>query len=298
MELIEQLNYLANTHQRIFWLYLLTSALIAALFVAFRPAYRSVALSRAVWWHPSARLDYGYFLLSAVIKLAVIVPLVLGAGQVAFGVLSTLKSLFGHLSPLGWDKTVIAALYTVCIFVVSDFTRYWLHRWLHTVPLLWRFHRVHHSAEVLNPLTFYRIHPVENLLFGLRYSLSAGVVTGVFIYLFGARLGLIDLLGANALVVLFALAGSNLRHSHIPVGFGHALERWLVSPRMHQFHHSPKGLRTNYGGSLSIWDRLFGSLKLIERPADRFGLNGPNPHPSVMALLFEPFYPTRKETTP
>ncbi|MDN5089484.1 sterol desaturase family protein, partial [Aliarcobacter butzleri] len=42
----------------------------------------------------------------------------------------------------------IVLMYTISIFVVSDFTRYWLHRFLHTIPFLWEFHKIHHSATV------------------------------------------------------------------------------------------------------------------------------------------------------
>ncbi len=178
------------------------------------------------------------------------------------------------------------ALYTVAIFAVSDLSRYWLHRWMHTVPFLWRFHRVHHSARVLNPLTFYRVHPVENLLFGLRYALVAGVVTGGFIYLFGARLGVAQIAGVNLLVFISAFAGANLRHSHLPIRFGKA-ERWLVSPAMHQFHHTKEGAQTNYGGTLALWDRVFGSLVIPDHKIRRFGL-GKALHTSLAALLFEP----------
>ena len=103
--------------------------------------------------------------------------------------------------------------YTLTLFLSGDFTRYWLHRLMHSVPFLWEFHKVHHSAEVLTPITFYRVHPVENLLFGLRYSLSAGLVTGVFLYFFGAGLALLDVLGVNLFVYIAHVVGDNLRHS-------------------------------------------------------------------------------------
>lgn len=280
------LGYVADAQHRLFWLYLLSSALIAGAFAWRYRAYRGELLDKKVWWHPSARLDYAYFPLISLIKVLAVAPLVVGANEVALATLRALQALSGYRPPLAWDRDVIAALFTLTLFVVSDFTRYWLHRALHTVPLLWRFHAVHHSAEVLNPLTFYRVHPVENLLFGLRYALGAGLVTGGFVYLFGARLGIVEIMGANALVFFSALAGSNLRHTHLPVRFG-ALERWIVSPFMHQIHHSADGMRRNYGGTLALWDRLFGTLDLRDTAPLRFG--GGGAHRSLGALLFKPF---------
>ena len=205
----------------------------------------------------------------------------------ALGTVRMLHDLCGYRAPLAWDRGTIAAGYTLALFVASDFTRYWLHRAMHTVPLLWRFHAVHHSAERLNPLTFYRVHPVENLLFGLRYALVAGGVTGVFIYFFGARLGIVQIAGANLFVFAFALAGSNLRHTHLPVRFGRAAERWFVSPYMHQIHHSRDGMRRNYGGALALWDRLFGTLDVRETQPLHFG--GGGAHRTIGALFFKPF---------
>ena len=63
--------------------------------------------------------------------------------RIAARVIAFLHTHLGRQQPLAWPKEVIVALYTVAIFAVSDLSRYWLHRWMHTVPFLWRFHRVH-----------------------------------------------------------------------------------------------------------------------------------------------------------
>lgn len=74
------------------------------------------------------------------------------------------------------------------LFLISSLIIGLIYLWLNP-----KTRKVNHSAKVLNPFTFYRVHPIENLLFGLRYSLTVGLVTGIFLYLFGARLGLIDI---------------------------------------------------------------------------------------------------------
>ncbi|WP_345976018.1 sterol desaturase family protein [Sulfurimonas sp. HSL3-7] len=283
------IDYLFNEHQRIFWLYLASAFVIALYFVWRRPEYRKILFAKTIWWHRSAQLDYLYFFVIALIKALLIAPLLFSAAEVALAMVKGMQLLFGYQPMLRWEKTAIVLLYTLALFVVSDLTRYWLHRMMHRIPLLWRFHRVHHSAEVLNPATFYRVHPVENLLFGLRYALSAGFVSGIFIYFFGARVGLVEFLGANAFVVLFTLAGANLRHSHLPLRFPAVFEKIFVSPYMHQLHHSTTHTHTNFGGALSIWDALFGT-RLIQKSEDlRFGIDENVNHNSVLALLFEPF---------
>ncbi len=281
------LDYFINAHQRLFWLHLMAAFAIAVGYMYMSKTPCKHYFGTHIWWHPSARLDYIYFIVVSFIKVAVIVPLVFSSKAAAFEMVELLQTLFGYFSPLEWSRELIVASYTVALFVVSDFTRYWLHRLLHTVPFLWRFHRVHHSAEVLNPFTFYRVHPVENLLFGVRYALSAGVVTGFFIYLFGARIGLLEIAGVNAVVFVFGLLGSNLRHSHLPLRYGDMLEQWLISPYMHQLHHTRAYARYNYGGALAIWDRMFKTLHVTQVKSLAFGSDVR--HESIVQMLLEPF---------
>ena len=75
-------------------------------------------------------------------------------------------------------------LYTLTLFVAWDLSRYLLHRLLHGVPFLWELHKVHHSAEVLTPLTLYRSHPIESFLYRMRGVLVVSAVTGTFFYFF------------------------------------------------------------------------------------------------------------------
>ena len=144
---------------------------------------------------------------------------------------------------------------------------------MHLNPFLWRFHRIHHSATTLTPITVFRTHPVESLINYCRSSLSLGIISGLFIWSFGQNLQVWDILGVNALGFLFSLLGSNLRHSHIPLNFG-LFERWLVSPAQHQLHHSIDHGHCNLGSFLSIWDRMSGShLSGTKAVSLRFGLS-------------------------
>lgn len=276
--------------QRLFWLYILSSLVIAFL-VSGGKALKQ-ANWRAYWLHPSALLDYRFFFINWFIKVFMLAPLLLSAQTVAIWVFEGLAPWLG-MPIINVSQSAIIILYTLSLFVVSDFTRYVLHRLLHTNKYLWQFHKVHHSAPVLNPLTFYRVHPVENLLFGLRYALSAGLVTGGFLALFGPRLGMWTLMGANGFVFIFSLLGTHLRHSHIFLSYPASIERLLISPAMHQVHHYSRYARYNYGGYLAIWDWLFGSLMPSRQAqrATRFGFAGQDMqgYTRVTQLLYQPF---------
>lgn len=293
------LEYFINPDKRLYWLYLLSSVFLAVAYFYVTKKNTRVITSSKLWLHPSAKLDYYYFFLSYFLNLFLLVPYIISAKSVAVYVNKFLYAQFDYFENTIFSYEEIVLMYTISIFVFSDFTRYWLHRFLHTIPFLWEFHKVHHSAKVLTPITFYRVHPVENFLFGLRYSLSIGFVTGIFIYLFGAMIDIYMVLGVNIFIFIFSLFGSNLRHSHVAFSYGKYIEKWLLSPKQHQIHHDKKHFNKNYGGYIAIWDRVFGSLCLSNSVnVLKFGLrkNQMGEYLSLKDLILRPFINLIKNT--
>jgi sterol desaturase/sphingolipid hydroxylase (fatty acid hydroxylase superfamily) len=285
-------EYLINPDKRLYWGYLLSSILIAIIYFYITKKNNRLITSSKLWLHPSAKLDYYYFFLSYFINLFLLIPFIISAKTIALEVNRFLYKQFDYFENSFFSYGEIILLYTITLFLVSDFTRYWLHRFLHTIPFLWEFHKVHHSAKVLTPITFYRVHPVENFLFGLRYSFSIGIVTGIFIYLFGALIDIYMVLGVNAFLFFFSLIGSNLRHSHVPISYGRFIEKWFISPKQHQIHHSKKHFNKNYGGYIAIWDRIFGTLCLSNSvKVMKFGLrvDQMKDYLSLKDLILRPF---------
>ena len=291
--ILESFEALFGANKRIYWLYILSSVLIALLYLSANHKERKINLSKKLWLHKSAVLDYNYFIVSFFIKTLLIVPLIISVNEISIFVYETLLELYGFTKIGFFTYFEVMILFTFTLFVVSDFTRYLLHRLLHLVPFLWEFHKVHHSAKVLTPITFYRVHPLENLLFGFRYALSIGLVSGLFIYLFGAMITIYDIVGVNALLFIFSLMGSNLRHSHIKLSYPTVVEKILISPFAHQLHHSTKFYNKNFGGYLSIWDRLFhtfqdsNEVKKSEQTI-KFGVKTQD-YQTIRDLLFRPF---------
>lgn len=286
------IEYLFDPGKRLYWGYILTSLIIGGVWLFFHKKNAKILLSKKLWLHKSAKLDYVYFVISFFIKVFLIVPMIVSAKSVAFFVRNSLIEMFDLFEPTSISYQSVIILFTCTLFVASDFSRYWVHRWLHNVPILWELHKIHHSARVLTPFTFYRIHPIENLLFGFRYALVVGFVTGIFLYMFGAKIGVYEIIGVNAFVFIFSFLGSNLRHSHVSLAYPKWLEGILISPKQHQMHHSTKYMWNNFGGYLAIWDNMFGSLKKSHEAGHlRFGLrNSQMPfYQSVSGLLFTPF---------
>lgn len=250
--------------------------------------------SRSIWWSASSKADYKMVLLNQAVMMG-LAPRLLANLTVATLLFESLHIWFdGRV--MVWPEApgwAIAAAFTTVLFLLDDGSKYLLHRWLHRWPLLWCFHKVHHTAESLTPLTVFRTHPVEAVLFSLRATLVQAVATAVFLYLFGERAELVTVLGANVFLFLFHATGSNLRHSHAWISYGPVLEKLLISPAQHQIHHSAEVRHhdRNFGVVLALWDWMGGSLCLAERNQTlRFGVGDPDPQAHTLgALYLEPF---------
>jgi sterol desaturase/sphingolipid hydroxylase (fatty acid hydroxylase superfamily) len=202
------------------------------------------------------------------------------------------------LRPAPVRGAAVSVMVTVITAVTADFCTYWVHRLHHRFAALWPFHELHHSAEVMSPVTFYRKHPVYDALHNAFTALFSGALQGLLVATLVGKPSAMLIGDANALYVFFNLTGSNLRHSHFWLSYGPRLDRWLVSPAMHQIHHSraPRHRDKNFGEVFAFWDRMFGTLYVpTGREALDFGLSDehgnalPDPHDSVRSALLLPF---------
>ena len=289
----------SNPKKRVFLGYLFLTVLIALIWlIAARRTSIKQALNqvfdRKILWSPSARADYKIFVINRVFTMF-ISPVLVTQLAIATALYYALhgidvlqKGVFSN-SPTG----LVIALFTLTIFIVDDFTKYLLHRWMHHWPLLWAIHKTHHSAETLTPITVYRTHPLEGILYSLRSAVAQGTTMAVFLFLFGSSVDLYTVLGVNVMSFVFHVTGSNLRHSHISIRYWPWLEHILISPAQHQVHHSiaKKHHDKNFGVALAVWDWLFGSLHLSEKDADlKFGLQSSEAHPSrILDIYLRPF---------
>jgi len=288
-------NHLVSSNKRLFWLYLVSSFALAFWLLNKTNSVKETLqtlFDKKVWLHTSAKQDYIIWLINGLIKTTVVLPILFSAAPIAININKGLDSIFGEFNLAWLAPSLVPVLFTIMLFLLDDFTRFLLHFLSHRIPLLWRFHQIHHSAKVLTPITVYRIHPVESALYAVRLVLVQGISIGLGVYLFGVRLEVIDVLGANIFIFLFNIFGANLRHSHVWLSWGNKLENWFISPAQHQIHHSMEKQHydKNFGSALSIWDKLFGSLLLAndtQRPK-QFGLKTDKLN-RLSQLYFRPF---------
>ncbi len=236
---------------------------------------------RKVWLTASSRADLVFFIFNVWAAGVLLSGALLSGQAIAGGLSGWLAGALGP-GPLGaapWP--VVAMVGTVLGFIAYELG-YWVDHWLsHKVPFLWAFHKAHHTAEVLTPLTVYRVHPVESLKLANIMALSTGFVGGMLAWAFGPAWHAPLAFGQNAIFLVFVMTVVHLQHSHAWMTFA-PFGKWLLSPAHHQIHHSadPAHFGKNLGSCLAVWDRLFGTLHVpTERPATlRFGALAEDPH--------------------
>jgi sterol desaturase/sphingolipid hydroxylase (fatty acid hydroxylase superfamily) len=299
------LVYPLDPDERIHWVYVLCSAALAA--GVYLRSERAAAGRRGVrgllrfcfppevWRHPSAWLDVRYFFAHQMLRVwiygALASAVALASADEAARALGWLLGGPGPPRPIGLGARAATTLVAVALADFAGFLAHWLQ---HKIPLLWAFHKVHHSAPVMHPLSNYREHWIDNLLYALVHGATAGAVAAAAAQLHGRPVAAFEVLGVNALVFAFNAAGYNLRHSHVWIAWPGWLGWLLGSPAYHQIHHSvvPRHLDKNFAFMFPLWDRLFGCAYLPREPeALRFGLadGSEGEYRSVLRLWFLPF---------
>lgn len=280
-------------------------SLFCALFFAIvfilskRPGQRDLSLKlllrallpRRMIFSASSRTDFFFLLLAVFIAGPALTWAVVSGMLVSAQVTHTLTWMFGAPSPTALSIFECQLIATLFLFLAHELA-YWTDHYLsHRIPLLWQFHKVHHAAEVLTPMTNARVHPVDTLVYANIVALFMGLTGGVLSYLFGRPSLAITLGGTNIILVMFYCTISHLQHSHFWIATTGGLGRVLFSPAHHQIHHSADRVHfdKNFGHCLAIWDWMFGTLHVPSRAPMplRYGVaaEGYDPHGARGALL-------------
>lgn len=254
-----------------FWLYLVTAGVFALAvcaqrsrehgFRALLSAVREV-FDPNVFFHRSAIVDYTFIYINGLMSVAGIGLGVASAQAIAEWGAGGLTHVLGP-SPALPASFLAGVAVTLAMALAFDFANFYFHWLQHRVPFLWELHKVHHSAEVLTPLTAMRVHPIAQILGSQFIAICLGMPGAVFAYLYDGPVTEITILGVNGMIFFWhTLLGNHLAHTQVWVMFPRGVREIFYSPALHLIHHSadPKHAGKNLGFCFAFWDRLAGTL--------------------------------------
>jgi sterol desaturase/sphingolipid hydroxylase (fatty acid hydroxylase superfamily) len=159
--------------------------------------------------------------------------------------------------------------------VIADLAEYFIHMALHKVPLLWRFHAIHHSSKALDWIAGSRSHFVDDtlvrgfILVPLMFGFSQSII---FAYL------------------IFVTLHATWTHCNFSPN-AKWLEKYLVMPRYHHWHHTSQkeGIDKNFAIHFPWIDRIFGTYYYPDEWPEKYGLDGEEIAPGFVGQTVAPF---------
>lgn len=240
------------------------------LFVVFTPLERLFPGNRKRLLRPEWGTDLLFFAGQYLLWTAPVVAVLVFVSQSAAGLPAAPVQQWFRAQPF-WLQCVLA-------IGISDFCIYWAHRFSHSNPFLWRFHRVHHTAEHVDWLAAHREHPFDNLYTRLVENLPL-ILLG---FPLPALAGFAVFRGMWALYI----------HSNTSLDPG-PLRYVLGAPRLHHWHHEIEHSgRVNFANLSPLMDLLFGTYHDPRRMPERYGVPDRIPH-GWLAQMIEPLRPRR-----
>jgi len=238
------------------------------LFLVFVPMEKVFPAKRnQKFFRPQWILDFCFF----------IGQYLLWAGIVLW-VLNYFESYLTSIIPNSFQLAIKNQPYLLQVFAVlflSDFLIYWGHRLQHNVDFLWRFHKVHHSAEHLDWLAAHREHPIDSIYTIGLINLPAFIMG----FPLESIAGVVAFRGIWAIYI-----HSNVR---LPIG---PLRILIGAPELHHWHHDLDRRAGNYANISPIMDVIFGTYKCPDKEPEKFGIREETPN-SYLGQLIEPLFP-------
>lgn len=217
-----------------------------------------------------ATTDATHFVVDEIFAAAGLVAVLVVAGPFA-------RTMVPHIVPAA-VRAQPSWLLWVESLVLAEVCGYWGHRLSHTVPFLWRFHRIHHSSPVLDWLAPSRRHPLDQVF--ARASVALPVLALGFT--------------VPTVVTHFAIKRFQglLVHANVDLRFG-PLEWVIATPHFHHWHHSaePGTWNKNYAGQAPVVDWIFGTLNRPDHWPTAYGCDGYVPDVGYLAQLRAPWHP-------
>ncbi len=239
---------------------------LVILAIIFVPLERLFALRPRRTLRPGWRTDVVHYLINgAALKVGLVIAVVVVGTALRVFVPAPFRAAIAATP--GWGQ-IVAAL------AIATVGGYAGHRAAHEVPLLWRFHRVHHSVREMDWLAANHLHPLDQI-----FIRSAAVLP-----LYALGFGRLSL---GAFVVLTTLQAIFI-HANVRLTLGPL--RWVIAtPQFHHWHHArePQAYNSNYAGEFPAVDALFGTLYLpAHRWPAQYGIDDAGPAGYLRQLVW------------
>lgn len=260
-------------HNNYFWGLIVISLLVWGLEILF-PWRKDQSIFRKDFWLDGFYMFFNFFIFAIIISG---VYKLLGVFFKDIGISATTLTLIDIAHWPQWAQLVV-------FFIVLDFVQWFTHVLLHKYPVLWQFHKVHHSVKEMGFAAHLRYHWMENILYKPLKTIGVMVLGGFE--------------PEQAFIVHFAaIAIGHFNHSNIKLTYG-PLKYILNNPVMHLYHHAytiPEGsYGVNFGISLSIWDYIF-KTNYIPEDSGKIELGFPGDEQLPKGFWGQLFYGFKKE---
>lgn len=257
-----------------FWMLVVVS-LVFYSFELIKPWRKSQAVIRKDFWLDAFYMFFNFFIFSLIIYNAVsnVFVELFNDFLALFGVTNWVAISVANLP--GWTQLLV-------LFILRDFIQWNIHRILHRVPVLWEFHKVHHSVKQMGFAAHLRYHWMENIVYRTLEYIPLGMI----------GFGIQDFF----IVHILALSIGHFNHSNFKLALG-PFKFLFNNPQMHIWHHAkalPNSYGVNFGISLSLWDYLFKTNYIPYDGRDiELGFNDDQLFPKTFIL--QEIYPWKKQ---
>jgi sterol desaturase/sphingolipid hydroxylase (fatty acid hydroxylase superfamily) len=230
------------------------------------------------WWHKRDLVtDLCYWFFIPVITRFLRIGLLIAAAAMVFNITTPAGLIAFYENGHGPLATLPLFAQGIIFLIGEDFIMYWSHRWFHDVPVLWKYHAVHHSSEELEWISAARFHPI-NLFLG---SVLADVVM-----LFAG-------ISPNVFVILgpLTIAHSAFVHANLDWSLG-PFKYVIAGPVFHRWHHTAaeRGGEKNFASTFPILDVIFGTFYMpAGQLPDNYGIDDRKFPQTFGAQLVHPF---------
>ncbi len=229
------------------------------------PWRKNQAVIRKQFWQDAFYMYFNFFLFYII--------LFVGLSAVAESISTSMFKFFGiHNLVILQINSLPSWVQLLIVFIITDFTHWNIHRLLHKYPLLWRFHRLHHSIKEMGFAGHLRFHWVESIIYKSITYFPLLLIGFEAEYLFYMH--------------LITISWGHFNHANVNVPLG-IFKYVLNSPQMHIWHHAKDipeqhKMGVNFGLTLSVWDYLFKTSYVPSSGRDiELGFDGDENYPKT-----------------